>query len=678
MVIATTARADLAIQRADGSWISLMMATEYDRDGNEQLKSIDEVLASSNADAPYMRELVPVVQETFSLGLGIHYNEAPGCYTRTDGYAMPAGAMTAITLPVGGAANTPIVAITEFDADIFFAEEGNGTTGGRVLRSVGGGTTLTASLSLAAGEIMRDLCVFDDGAGGQRLYASSTNASGENGRLHQWNGAAWTSTAALTFGANGRNKMKRVYWTTNDGIGAWRLVTITGPLTIAYTLPNADPMLAASWVENIKVLSDTYIDSLAAARHHIWIGSKSDVHDLNEQGESPGLMGYENRTPTGIPFPIQYFNDYVYRAGGNTLDRIYVGDGATLQSVPGMCAPGWGTPAENEWRGYPTAFAIDQGYLVAAIYNPTTGKTGIFWGFDHKGAYARETQNPLLWYGPEVVSAGTRRVTAMMPSMAASGERRLWIGSLTGSDREIVYVSLPIAGAPLQDLISGGLHRFATGSGSGAWQANSRISLMPESFDDKVSKKIIYAEGTGSRGLDAGTGTQMTLETRADPTPGQTTWASSHTITAGPSEEFIPATGAPVEGYKIERRYSFISPSGGATPPVVGVLDSCRMTAWKIAPDFGRRTLLVEYGAGVTDIDGRALPAEHIDPELITNDLVVLTRVARTTLRSRDDRRWTIHLLQVLDRHETYSGGKYGGKRVRARIECAMLAALSP
>lgn len=677
----TNAGADIEILDVDGvTYWPMALAAVYDDKGEELPRSLQSSLAASDADRPLAEWLETVIHRSWIRGVGLDYNEAQAVYTRTGGYAMPAGAVTAVAIP-GGGTSTPIVAFAEYGGDIWAAEEGTAGTGGRVLRLVGGtgAAFANSTLVLGAGEILRDLLVTDDGAGTTVLFASSTDTGGGNGRLHRWNGAAWASSAVGAYGANGRNKMRRVFWTTNDGVGAWRLVSISGPGTIAYTLPNADPLAnsATSWVEGVKIVTDSHIDELASARQHIWVSSKTNIYDLNSLGESPALLGYDDHTPDGLPFPLQYFDGYLYRAGAGTLNRIRVDEGAVLDEYPGQCAPGWGTAAESEWRGYPTAFTIDQGYLVTPIFNPTTQRTGIFWGKPRSsfaGGIEADTPNPLIWYGPECVSLDARRVTAMMSSMLVN--RRLWIGSLTlpGSTPHIAWQSLPVAGAPIPDLISAGPHRYATGDGAGPWNASSSLRSMPITWQDQNSPKYVHQVSLATRGLDVATGTQQTMWLRADPPLGSVSYSGPVPITVDPSTTYTPAL--TTAGYKIDYRVDWTSPSGNATLAAnvkVSALDEVRTTAWRIAPSFRVLTLDLEYGDGVLDHNNHA--DETKSPDDYTTALLNLTRGGRTVIRDPLGNRYSFKIRQVLDLQETFGTSGPYGKTVRARIVGAVLGA---
>jgi hypothetical protein len=676
VVLSTSAPTEIELFRADGGgWITVALVAVLDERGEDTLRTLSESLSASQADSPLADWLEPVTQQTWIRGYGLDYHEAAGVYTRTDGYAMPAGHVTQTTIP-GGGTNTPIVAFAEYGGDLWAAEEGNSTTGGRVLRLAGGtGAGWAAStLALAPGHVLRDLLVAGDGTGASRLYASTTNNATGEGRLHRWDGPGWSSSPVFT--GFGRYRMKRVFWRTQDGVGAWRIVAISGTHTLAYTLPNSDPMLTASWVEDVRIATDSHLDTLAAARQHVWVGSKTDIHDLTAEGDSPGLLGYDDKTPSGLPYPVIYMDGYLYRAGAGTLTRMQVDATATVQEDPGQCAPGWGTKTESEWRGYVTALFIDQGYLGCCVWNPTTLKTGIFWG-KPKSSFDQPIQadspNPLVWYGPEVYTHQQRRVTAVEPSMLASGERRLWIGSLNlpSNQPEIVWASLPISGAPISDLISAGTHRFAQGLGTTVWNPDCTLRTMPEVWGDRNSVKFIHEVAIAARGLDPVSGTTLRSWLRADPPVGSVSYSGPENTTQNGSQSYTPTL--TTVGYKLDLRIDFFSATGTATPPKAAVLDAYRITAWRVAPSLRVVTLDVEYGDGVTDLYGARNGAHH--PDDVKSHLQGLASFGSTTMRDPGGKRWTVKLRQVLDSQETYGTGGPYGKRVRSRIQVGILGA---
>jgi hypothetical protein len=686
---------DLEILLADGAtWLPLMLAVPRADDGTPTEgapKTLTEVLAAYENDLQLSKRLTADVQEDWFGGVGVSYNVAPGVYTRTQGYAMPAGAVSSSNLSISGASSTRIVAIKEFNgnsrgAALWAAQVGDGTANtARILRYLSSTNTLSRDYALGAGtQYFRGLEVFDNGSGTKVLFAGSSNSSsltaGTVGYMHKLESpGTWTQSPVMS----GRNSLTKVFWVDQNGVGAWRLVAIDGPGSIAYTVPNADPMVLADWVEGVPV-DTTGLLTLAAARRSVFMGAQDGLFTINELGDTPNLTSYMGQAIDPYSgMAVQYHDGYVYISNGFGLDRVRVDTEGTLQENPGQCSPGWGTRAEHEFRGFTSAMCVDQGWLVNATYNTNTARAAIWYGRDRQ-IVGVDTPNPMVWHGPEITGTTDLMITAMCVSTAGiPGGRRLFFAAIpyviTGTPW-FGFASIPPSGGSIDDLISGGVHRFATGSGSGTWNATSRLHLLDEGFGDRTSLKILHQHAFETRGLSIGPtgandglGTKLTLETRADAAPGSTTWTTSDNVTASPSTTVTPST--VVSGYRIGRRISFVNPSGGATPPAVGVLDAVRTTAWKIQPSVGVRVLEVEYGDGVADQHGGTAQAETYDPDWVTTQLLALPAAGRTTLRDRQGKRYTVHFEQVLDREEKLAGGVYG-KTVRARLEVNMIEAL--
>lgn len=688
----TSAGTDVEILAADGAtWIPLVL---YPPDpvskDDPALKTLQEVLAASEADAPVSETLKPAIYEDWLPGIGLAYNAAPGVYTRSGGYALPAGAMTqvqAVAVGNGG----PVVAWEELGTDLFYAQQGTPTIAGKVCRSIGGTGVLAgafaASLTLTVGEYIQGLCLFDNGAGTTVMWASSSDLAGLNGRLHKWDGAAWTSTAAATFGTNGRGRMKVVNWTTQDGATATRLVTVSGRNKISYTIPDADPALAPSWVEGVPIGTMYTILEIVGAESHLYFSAQDGLFDLNEQGRSPNLVSrsaFSAHLLNGMA--VEYLDGFVYQTIGNGgLHRIRVDQHGVIQEQPGVCGPGWGTPAESEWlAGYPSAFAVDSGCIIAAYFNPTTQRAALFYGRD-RNVVGIQTPNPLVWWGPEYTLNAPYRVNRMRISSQA-GDRRLWIAaqSVTGSQVVIVWASLPDAGAPIDDLISGGQMRFNSHTGSGLFNPFCSLETMPEGSDDRSALKIVNETTYTTRGLskqtqangsvvDDGLGTKLTVYDRAVDTlaPSSTSWGAGTDVTTGPITTVPPSSA--VQGHRLQTRIDFVNPSGRATPAAVGVLDACRRTVWPIVPSFSVRVLNIEYGDDVLMHDNAAWSNLGIAPDDVSDALLDLTRFGRTTMRDPWGNTAVVKVHQVLSRVETITHGETG-KHVRASIRATVLA----
>lgn len=677
----TTSGADLEIYDPEmGTWLPLMLANQFTEDGKTLLpKNYLEGLFSAESDSSIAKRLHPQVQEDWSLGMGVSYDWAPGLYTRTPGYVCPAGAPTVTPVPIPEAGQ--VIAFEEYGGELFCIQTGETTgapMGGRVLRFDNTAQAWVASLVLTNLEYMRGILAAGDGSGNTRLYAFSSDGGVNNGRVHEYDGTSWTSTVAGEFGSWGRADAKTVFWTTADGIGAHRIVCISGERTVSYTLPNADPLDGASWVEGVRIGgAKGQLRKIAAARTHVYLTAEDGLFDLDELGNSPNLLSYVGDTvQQGNGMAVQYHDGAVFMSLATGIDRVIVEQNGMLQEMPGMCGPNWGTRGENPVVGVCTAMTTDQGYLVAAIYNQATNQAFVCYGKSARSMGVENSRNPMLWWGPEVhfAASGTapqedrsEGILALRVTNLTYGQRRLWMASLqagAGRSAHLSYVSVPLAGAPLQDVYSQAGHDFATGTGSGP-QPFCRLYSLPKTYDDKPSLKIMHQLAIGSRGLN-GTTSKIVGYYRADPAPGSTEWGTGVEITASPSQTVTPAT---VKGYELWQRLDFFSASGA-----VPFLSSQRETAWKVAPSFSVWTLAVQYGAGVVNLANARGNEGALDPDYVTERLGEVIKYGPTTLRDRLGRKWTAKLEQVMNREVVYHD-ESPGKTVTASLEVTIIGA---
>jgi hypothetical protein len=708
---------DLEILSADAPpiWLGFMLAKPEGWQTGDPI-GLSDALSAQASDQQLSEDLQPQVTEDWSGGVGIAYDGAYAVYTRTPGYACPAGLGVQQSPPVGNALS-PIVAWAEYGGDLYYAIEGTAAQAGRVVRIPAGTASVPLQVnslaSLPAGSYMRDLLVADDGSGNNVLFATTSDSNGTGGRLHRLSGGAWTSTTNGTEWPNtrGLGRMASVYWRTEDGNGDWRIVTITGPKTIAYTFPNVNPMgdgtlnsMVNRWSPDIKIGTQGRLREIIAFRRHAFFGADDDVYDLNELGESQALTDYLRKmTLSGLAGPsgyalqtgyaVAHLNGYIYVSAGRGLIRLYVGDPGQLQETPieGQCAPGWATATEGRFRGYVTAMCVDQGYLAASVYDPTAQKSSIFWGIDRR-IVGVQTPNPLVWYGPEVTIDYDYRVTRMITS-TVTGSLCLWIGLASVVGNPLIYtVSLPIAGSPIQDLASpssGGAsaHKFALGSNPGQQiQTSCRLEMLADSWEDKATRKHVFQVSVGSRGLsqvvddagavlsDDGLGTHLKLWSRADPPPGYQSWNDEGDVLGGPNvDRTLPIA---ISGHKTQLRVDFSSPSGAAASPKPAILDSLRTLAWKVAPSLRVVTLPIEYGDGVYDNDG--LEDDQLSVDDKTAKLKRLSESGPTQMRDRQGMLWSVKVRQVLDGTETLVDGGTWGKRARRGLHCTILSGPTP
>lgn len=689
-MVVTTSTADLEL--INGSTVlPLMLARPLRQDGSvaDGPLTIQEALVASGQGLPLSEWLEPMIIEDWFQGIGLAYDAAPGCDTfSAPGYVLPGGAATDLEVPSTGNSVSHLTAFAEYGDDLFIAQIGDGTANtARVLRLTNMTGALSVSLALGADEYMQDLLVARDASSGiSYLWATSHSAVAGGGRLHRWDGIgpSWVSTPLnpdpASFGGNMRTKMVTVFWEGADGVGDWRIVTISsGEGHISYTRPGADPMDPASWVEHVALGTGEAIGQLVAAKRHVWAVSPTNVYDLDELGNSPALTTYTLKH-RGNALAVLYRGGYVYRSQSMGLDRVRVDQGPITQDYPGNCSPGFATNAESGYlTGYPHALTEWIGGVLCATWAEPVGRSGVFWGIPREEV-GIESPNPLIWHGPFAVTSDPCVVTRMHVSADAESpsHSRLWLATFSTSQLDpplLSYVTLPPAGGAFGDLLVGGRYRFADGAGTGTWQPFCRLIGLSTTLKDKGSRKDLYQLAVGTRGLPTGTPTgsdpYLTVYNRADASPGSVSWGTGVDVTSGPVQTITPDT---TSGYRMETRIDLFSPNGASSPPKPAMLDSVRWDYWRTAPDLDTWTFDVEYGDGVYGLSNSPWGNQGRDAQWYTDALVAMCRAGRLVMRDRQDVRWSVKLKHVLPRDATQHDGMYG-KTLRARITVALLGA---
>jgi hypothetical protein len=132
---------------------------------------------------------------------------------------------------------------------------------------------------------------------------------------------------------------------------------------------------------------------------------------------------------------------------------------------------------------------------------------------------------------------------------------------------------------------------------------------------------------------------------------------------------------AATAGERFWQRIDFISPEATALiGPKIGVLDICEVRAWVASPTMVSLPLTVQYGEGIRTLVNGDLVSR--DPDWVSDQLSALTTSGRTTLKTRDGKRWPVKVVQSLDRSTTYATtGAYAGKTVTAHLLVQVLGA---
>lgn len=671
---ATTSSCDFEILLPDAvTWLPVMLRQPRNAEGmpiEGKPKTLQEMLAAARNDTPLAEWLETTIFKNRGGGFGVDYNHFAGgdSFSSPDHY-LPFGASTEITVTVANNSASPIVAFCEFGGDLWIAQQGTSSANtARVMHMNGGTADPTNALNLGAGQYMRDLLVADDGAGVKVLWASSSDINGANGRLHKCvdptTPTVWTSYAV--YGTNGRNRMKSQFWVDEEGIGAVRIITSSSNQGhISYLKPDADPGLAASWVEGVRTPATSRV-SLAAARRHVWMRDDQNVYDLNEQGDTPALLDESTRFFGTDYDAVTYSDDYVYISHATGVARVYVGNGPQLQTKPGTCSPGHLTKTRSIYaNGYCTSLLPYQGGILAAMYPPGAAVPVVFYGLP-KGSYDPDKENALTWHGPCVVGTEAAIITRMYTQTlgSAPSQTRLLLASWhtnQASNPRFAWVSMPAVGGALAGLAASGAHRFATGSGSPLYNATVRLETLPDDGGSKASTKDLFKNIYGNEGFPTsspgGTDPTFTVYTRADAAPTSSAWGTSQSVTTGPTASITPVT---TRGSQIEHRVDFLSPNGTATPPKPGILNSIEVLHWRTAPDLDVRVLDVEYGPGILDLYNTDWANLGLSVDSYTDALLSVCRGGRTTIRDRQDNRRLVKFQQVLNRDVDLTEDEYG------------------
>ncbi len=513
----------------------------------------------AEADDQLVSDDVPVMHDDFSGGafyskrlLKTGYAYAEGAYCRDPRVVLPAGAVTELPLPAG---TVEISGSFEQDGHLYLLA-------GALAVRLGSGTDLPVNAQyLGAGFV----------ADGAAAFNGATYVGGSGGNLWRLQGGVWTQSASAA-----RRKAATVSWvipSEGSGISAERLIMATSDLrNIRYVA--GDPLIDANWGPVIRVGSSSHpITSLVSAPRHAYICKTDGLYDLNSRGETPHLtpgLRHAAIAPSNGAVSL-YWGGFVYFTHVSGLYRVWVGD-PVVQYQPGWCQPGWGLPNETPIHGACTALAIDQGWIIASVYNGTNSYQGA--GVDRREV-GIEGIGPLLWHFAEVALPG-ERITHMRVT-APGSQPRLWIATMYGGQARLRWVSLPKAATPLEDFLASGQHRF-----------QQRWTLYPSVHDwgDADAEKIIKQLGVVTENL----GTGVTMDVAANADGGA--WTSQGTIRTSPRARLVPR--APLsKGQQIGLRII-----GNGTALIPAVLRSAKVRAEVNVELFERRRYPIRVQRG--------------------------------------------------------------------------------
>lgn len=473
--------------------------------------------------------------------------------------------------------------IMEFDGHLFALTNGNG-----LIRVPSGDPANTPVIDPPAGTFAAGggfhaayagsaMELFQDASGAQVLIVATIGATGATRLYQRAIGGTWTASADLVAPIVGGASLASVWWQARDGSGAQRLVA-GGSVTVRHCIAGSNPLLNASWVTpiNVGTTGDGNIRRLVAAPLRVFVIKDGGIFDVNE-------LRAPNRTPYwteqmgyASPQAALLYDDYLYSARQFGIDRLYVGN-EQQQRVPGECGVMFGLQDGTPVRGVTTALATNNGWLLAAVYNPDTGTVYIGRGKD-RNALKVDCPNPVVWHFaehailPSEENAQWVYCNAMKVAgpVSAGGLYRfttnLWMGlsySVSGTRYVALdYAPLPAAGGPLSVMASGGTYEAVP---------SATLYLTAQNWDDdQANKSVRRYDILGSR-LSATRTVQLYSRPDGDPTTltDQSTWTSQGIATSD-ATSITPTTAA--LGRSIGLQAVLTTPSPYTSPPILNSL----------------------------------------------------------------------------------------------------------
>lgn len=607
-------------------------------------------------------------------------------FTHFEDGARPAGRRQSFGLSGlsdGGAAlnNLRFTHTAEFDGHLFWA-----TDGGCIVRIPNGDPAQTpvydpalnafgsATRSLRASYNAFQLMPFEDDAGVSCLYLGAT-ASGVGSRMYEkTSGGGWAESSA--FASVRLERFAVCWWQDETGVGADRLHTRSSAShEIRHCIKGEDPMQEVSWITPISVgTAESQIQELIAGPRRLIVVKTDGPYDvtpfrapaLTSYGRQSRALNQHAATLIGR-IPAILYDEHVYWGAGLSVDRYDLRLDGQQQRVMGACAP-W-TYAQDGFpiRGWPTAFAEDEGGLLLAIWNPELLTSYVVRGFDARKLNIA-SRNPIIWHGAEVViapSAGVGRMITRLhvgsPAVSSgtalqSIKRYLWMGCLSsaGGAPTIEYAELPNGGGPLSLAMSGG---------SFAHAATGSLYHTGQNWGDDNANKAVRRIDAKSARASSSNSIAFGIRADADPTTASG-YQTEGTITSD-STKILPAT--VTSGRFIQTRLVWTVASPYTTAAVAYEL---RLRAKVI-----RETFQVRYLDVVLERDHEIGPSGNVevrDPDAVFDAVMAFQDSAQVAFV--DEKRRTYQVL--VEQGVKFSRAEIGDGQWRtvARLEVSIVS----
>lgn len=278
-----------------------------------------------------------------------------------------------------------------------------------------------------------------------------------------------------------------VYQDGLDGVGSERLfASIAGGTSYKYLTGTADPLQGSNWTPasgtagtfGDRVGSSSFpIRAWAATGQRAWAVKSDGVFEAQRAGTR-----IVNIAPYDVSLPsADTAADHLANGSHVMEGALYVSDGVRgIDRLTGLdgrrndsserIGYGYGLPYDGPVGGRDEVlFDVGDGWLGVIKYNRSNRTSYICWWRPQSAVLGASGSQAYGWHGSWAELPADRKATLALAD-APFGNPRLWVASVgTGADNDgVVYLdwfSLPRDGNPLNDLLHGGPHRFAT-SGS--------------------------------------------------------------------------------------------------------------------------------------------------------------------------------------------------------------------
>ena len=493
----------------------------------------------------------PLIFNDFSNGMGMGYSGIPNTYAYSiNGYArtfrkfMPGGKLTEIPL-------TDLV-FDEFEQeflDIKDVVEWNGDiyvlAGSHILKLEAADDWLIPSIDYYLGEdtqakmaVSYNNILMVSTANGAQFdnwqYLTALNPADDT-----WVTANSDGTYALTPDADGNTYpiqtgadnyefFERPVYLENmvtlfqevDGVGGYRLFGNNS--LFDYIQIQSDSTLTvigdfSSWGAEERCGGSSYAITNIAATNRIPFIIKGDgVYGIESSGVycpnyTPDL---QVNTSSDNGSVAVYFAGKLFVGTPQGLLMVDVSD-KQRQDVPTYVSPSFFLSNETPIFGLPTAYTIDNGWLVISLWN----------GTDSHVCYTRPREttqatfpNPMIWHGSECTIEG-EKITAMRKIVHTNGLSFIYIGTRrTADDTWHLYrLSVPVEGDPFMDY----LQNQKAGTPGHEFATECKMYLPFQDADDPNAKKIIRRFDVQADGLTVPVIDEETGEVTSDISCGE-------------------------------------------------------------------------------------------------------------------------------------------------------------